>query len=687
MISQPAEEWQSSNQSQLMAALTGVKAALRRHAEKVRPPSEDGKSSSHPPEIRSPEGRVAPAFDGPRFIPGEDPFPDEPPSAALDRLCVAFNLSPFERDLLLLCAGVELDSTFAPLCAAAQGDPSRAYPTFSLALAALPNAHWSALTPDRALRRWRLVEVGAGPALTVSPLRIDERVLHFLAGLPQLDERLAGMIEAIGAPASGDLAPSHAELARRVAAAWTSPQGRAGGPVVQLSGASPGDCRAVAAAAAAMVGLRAMALPVDLIPTTAAELDAFLRLWEREAALAGSVLLVECDGRDATATGEDSRDRAPGVARLVERLGGLLIVSAREPRSFAYRPCLNIDVHRPTPEEQQIAWRAFLGPEAGAGSVALDSIAFQFNLVHSAIRAIAAEAIAVAAPSCQDAVDVAWHLCRAHCRTRLDSLAQRVEALAGWEDLVLPESQRHALRQVAIHVRHRATVYGAWGFARKSARGLGIASLFAGASGTGKTMAAEVLANELRLDLYRIDLASMVSKYIGETEKNLRRVFDAAEESGAILLFDEADALFGKRSDVKDSHDRYANIEVSYLLQRVESYRGLVILTTNLKSAVDTSFLRRIRFIVQFPFPDATQRAEIWRRVFPPATPVARIDFTKLSLLNLAGGNIRNIAMNAAFLAADANEPVRMCHLRESALNEFAKLERPLGEAEIGGWI
>jgi hypothetical protein len=396
---------------------------------------------------------------------------------------------------------------------------------------------------------------------------------------------------------------------------------------------------------------------------------------------------VECDGRDATATEEDSRDRAPGVARLVERLGGLLIVSAREPRSFAYRPCLNIDVHRPTPEEQQIAWRAFLGPEAGAGSVALDSIAFQFNLVHSAIRAIAAEAIAVAAPSCQDAVEVAWHLCRAHCRTRLDSLAQRVEALAGWEDLVLPESQRHALRQVAIHVRHRATVYGAWGFARKSARGLGIASLFAGASGTGKTMAAEVLANELRLYLYRIDLASMVSKYIGETEKNLRRVFDAAEESGAILLFDEADALFGKRSDVKDSHDRYANIEVSYLLQRVESYRGLVILTTNLKSAVDTSFLRRIRFIVQFPFPDATQRAEIWRRVFPPATPVARIDFTKLSLLNLAGGNIRNIAMNAAFLAADANEPVRMCHLRESALNEFAKLERPLGEAEIGGWI
>jgi len=197
-------------------------------------------------------------------------------------------------------------------------------------------------------------------------------------------------------------------------------------------------------------------------------------------------------------------------------------------------------------------------------------------------------------------------------------------------------------------------------------------------------MAAEVIANDLQLNLYRIDLSAVVSKYIGETEKNLRRVFDAAEESGAILLFDEADALFGKRSEVKDSHDRYANIEVSYLLQRMEAYRGLAILTTNMKQALDPAFLRRIRFVVQFPFPDAPQRTEIWRRIFPQTTPTERLDVSKLARLNIPGGNIRNIALHAAFHAAEAGEPVRMIHLREAAKGEYAKLERPLTEAEVG---
>jgi SpoVK/Ycf46/Vps4 family AAA+-type ATPase len=281
---------------------------------------------------------------------------------------------------------------------------------------------------------------------------------------------------------------------------------------------------------------------------------------------------------------------------------------------------------------------------------------------------------------------VLWEACRVQARPRLDNLAQRIEPAATWEDLVLPESQHQMLRDIAAHVRQRTKVYEAWGFAAKDSRGLGISALFAGDSGTGKTMAAEVLANELRLDLYRIDLSQVVSKYIGETEKNLRRVFDAAEEGGAILLFDEADALFGKRSEVKDSHDRYANIEVSYLLQRMEAYRGLAILTTNMKNALDKAFLRRIRFVVQFPFPDAAQRAEIWRRIFPSDTPTEGLDVDELARLNVPGGNIRNIALNAAFLAADAEEPVRMTHLLRAARTEYAKLEKPLTEAETGGW-
>jgi SpoVK/Ycf46/Vps4 family AAA+-type ATPase len=251
---------------------------------------------------------------------------------------------------------------------------------------------------------------------------------------------------------------------------------------------------------------------------------------------------------------------------------------------------------------------------------------------------------------------------------------------------VLPELQLNTLRQIALHARQRAVVYERWGFAAKNSRGLGLSALFAGASGTGKTLAAEVLANELRLDLYRIDLSQVVSKYIGETEKNLRRVFDAAEAGGAVLLFDEADALFGKRSEVKDSHDRYANIEVSYLLQRMEAYRGLAILTTNMKSALDPAFLRRIRFVVHFPFPDAAQRAGIWRRIFPLETPTEGLDVARLARLNVAGGNIANIALNAAFLAADAGQPVRMPHLLRAAQLEYAKLEKSLTEAEVEGW-
>ncbi|MGH9944726.1 MAG: ATP-binding protein, partial [Pyrinomonadaceae bacterium] len=280
-----------------------------------------------------------------------------------------------------------------------------------------------------------------------------------------------------------------------------------------------------------------------------------------------------------------------------------------------------------------------------------------------------------------------WDACRMQARSGLDDLAQRIEPVAGWDDLVLPEAQLQTLRAVAAQVRARSRVYEDWGFAAKGGRGLGISALFAGASGTGKTMAAEVVARELRLDLYRIDLSQVVSKYIGETEKNLRRVFDAAEEGGAVLLFDEADALFGKRSEVKDSHDRYANIEISFLLQRMEAYSGLAILTTNLKSVLDTAFLRRIRFVVQFPFPDAAQRAEIWRRIFPESTPTEGLDVNKLARLNVAGGNIRNIALHAAFLAADAGTPVRMSHLLRAARGEYAKLEKPLTDSESRDWI
>jgi len=257
------------------------------------------------------------------------------------------------------------------------------------------------------------------------------------------------------------------------------------------------------------------------------------------------------------------------------------------------------------------------------------------------------------------------------------------------EDLILSEREKQLLREIAIHVAQRHKVYEEWGFEGVSSRGLGISALFSGASGTGKTMAAEVLANMLRMSLFRIDLSTVVSKYIGETEKNLRRVFDAAEDGGAILFFDEADALFGKRSEVRDSHDRYANIEIGYLLQRMESYQGLAILATNMKDALDPAFMRRIRFIVNMPFPDEKSREEIWRGIFPPKkTPLAlsEEDYSRLARLNITGGTIRNIALNAAFLAADEGVPVNMDHLKRAAKSEYAKLGRPLTQAELGDW-
>ena len=616
---------------------------------------------------------------------------------ALQRITEAFGLSPFERDLLLLCAGIELDPEFSTLCAAAQGEAGRPYPSFSLALAMLPGAHWSALGPQAPLRRWRLIEVTDGQPLTLAPLRIDETVLHCLTGIAELDRRLAAMLVVLPILGMDGLAPSHAKLAQRIAMMWETAPGEAVAPVAQLVGDSI-DCRPIVAAAAALLGMRAAVLSIDRVPAGADDLEEMARLWSREICLSGfGVLLVDRDEVVST-LGEDTRAQARSFERLLERLPGPVSVCERERTRIAHRLVTAFDVASLPASEQRETWekslrRAAAGRFADGSGAALasasDRVAAQFSISRPAIEAIAAEAVAEAARFGMkpDAIGaVAWDLCRARVRTRLDGLAQRIESRIDWDDLILPDPNLATLCTIAAQLRQRATVYERWGFADKSARGLGISALFSGPSGTGKTMGAEALANDLHLDLYRIDLASVVSKYIGETEKNLRRLFDAADQSGAILLFDEADALFGRRSEVKDSHDRYANIEVSYLLQRMEAYRGLAILTTNMKTALDPAFLRRLRFIVEFPFPDTAQRLRIWQRAFPSATPTEALDFATLAQLRIAGGNIRSIAVSAAFLAADAGEPVRMSHLMAAARGEYAKLQRQLTAAESKAW-
>jgi hypothetical protein len=670
------ESWPEANQRYLMARLQTVRAALEQQVASplLQPEADELIVSESLGEFAASwtNGNVEAAASlceiAAAALPG---------TAALDHLCHAFSLSSFERDLLLLCAGPELDGRFSSLCAAAQGDARFNYPTFSLALAALPDAHWNALTPTAPLRSWRLIEVAPGAGTIMqSQLRIDERVLHYLAGVSYLDERLRALVTPFFP--RHRLPPSQQLVADRIAEFWEGRNEPGLAPVALLCGPDNAGKRGVAAEVAGRLGLRLHILQMTDVPPAVMEREALIRLWEREAVLLGSALLLE----------QNEPETSPAVVALLDSLHGLLFVSVPESLRLRDRSAFRVDVPKPDPLEQESLWIEALGQAADGLNGDLGKLVSQFSLGTDEIYAASEQAQEGLTDSDDRTLSASmlWDSCRLLARPRLDDLAQRIVPAAHWNDLVLPDSQLRALREIAAHVRQRAQVYETWGFASKGERGLGISALFAGASGTGKTMAAEVLAGELRLDLYRIDLSQIVSKYIGETEKNLRRVFAAAEEGGAVLLFDEADALFGKRSEVKDSHDRYANIEVSYLLQRMEAYRGLAILTTNLKTSVDPAFLRRLRFVVQFPFPDAHHRAEIWRRVFPAQTPTRGIDVARLARLSIPGGNIRNIALNAAFLAADAADAVTMSHLLRAARVEYAKLEKPLSEAEIGGW-
>ena len=604
----------------------------------------------------------------------------------LDLICKAFGLSAFERNILLLCAGMELDFSIGQLYASFFGDPRRTRPTFSLALAVLEDPHWCALNPSAPLRYWRLVELGPGDTLTSSPLRIDERVLHQMLGVYQLDGRLRSIAEPV--VSRYELPLSHQELVKTVTGLLSEHTSASGLPVIQLWGIEAEGKRAIARAVCSQLGLMLYVIHSSAIPKDPVERESLARLWERETILLPTALLVDCDDLD-------TREIGFSAIQFMERVQGILFVSSRLPLPLFQRNTLRFEIKRPETEEQEELWRRNLG-SAVADDLdgQLKVIISQFNLSLEGIRGASAEVLSrhkdessIDPNMNERTVSLLWEACRRQARPRMDDLAHRIRPVATWDDLVLPPKQLQILHEVAAHVRQRSKVYGEWGFSSKSSSGLGISALFAGDSGTGKTMAAEVLANDLRLDLYRIDLSQVVSKYIGETEKNLRRVFDVAEDGGAILLFDEADALFGKRSEVKDSHDRYANIEISYLLQRIEAYRGLAILTTNMRGALDKAFLRRIRFIVHFPFPSSTEREMIWRRIFPQNTPIKDLEFDKLARLNVAGGNIRNIALYGAFLAAEGGEFVRMEHLRRAAQIEYAKMERPLTESEMGGWV
>lgn len=660
--------WTEANQQSLTAEIQRIRTLLlqavaAKDGELQQPASEETAQGQE--EIRAADTENRPS-----------------PPAALDQLCRIFNLSDFERDILVLCAAIELDSSFSSLCAGVQENSQHTWPTFSLALAVLPNAHWSAFSPDAPLRYWRLLNITPSQTLVTSPLHIDEQILHYLTGIRHLHEQLRGYIRPLPFSGHDQPVPSHDGLAEKISAVWSTPVPQY--PLVQVFGSDLDGRRQIALSAAGRAGFNVHLIAAETLPSSPAEFDQLLRLWERQAVLNNSVLFIDCEH-----IGNVEEGKRKQLDRFVEEVAGAVVISALEPLSFPLRRSRLYEVAQPTRKEQQTLWEAHLAPADPEGRISIERYVSQFNLSGAKIQDVCEQSCLEASGDSggKNLGDRIWEACHRQTRPDLQGLAQRIETLATWDDLVLPANQLHILQEIIVHVRQRTRVYDQWGFRRKFARGLGISALFSGPSGTGKTMAAEVLAGALDLDLYRIDLSRVVSKYIGETEKNLGRVFDGAEDSAAILLFDEADALFGKRSEVKDSHDRYANIEVSYLLQRMETYRGLAILTTNLKEALDEAFSRRIRFMVSFPFPGRKARERIWARIFPDQTPTGNLDMTKLSRLNITGGSIYNIALQAAFIAADENSPVDMSHLLRAVRSEYAKKEKPLMDSELRGWL
>ncbi|QJY47954.1 ATP-binding protein [Pseudonocardia broussonetiae] len=622
-----AQTWLESNRAVLQDGLARIRGLLQRHAA------------------------------GPgAAVPTATPPPAEPArvDTGLGLVGHLFGLTPFEVDVLLLCAGAEVDGSIPALCGAAAGDAGRTQPTFGLALAVLPDGHWSALTPDAPLRRWRLVVPGREVPLTRAPLRIDERVLHFIVGLDVPDPLLAGFVRR--AAAVGVLPARHERLAQQVADTWVR------GEPVELRGADHEAVIAVANRAAGLGGSGLRVMHAEAVPGEPAERAALAVAVDRDGLLGGGPLLLDTAGSEPAT--------AASVARWLQDLTGPAAVVG----GSGVPGAVVVDVGPLPSAEQAALWHEVLDADADAVDVA--RVVGQFQLGIGEIRSAAARARSTGTPL--------WTVARAAARPRLDRLAQLLDTGVGWADLVVPAAQRDLLAHLLAHVRQRARVFEEWGFGSRSSAG--VSALFEGASGTGKTLGAQVLASALDLDLYRVDLSQVVSKYIGETEKNLGQVFDAADQGGAVLLFDEADALFGRRSEVRDSHDRYANIEVSYLLQRMESYRGLAVLTTNHKNNLDPAFLRRLSVVVHFPFPDAEQRRLIWERVLPATVPTVGLRPDLLARLAVPGGVIRNVALGAAVLAADAGEPVDMAFLLQAARRELAKLERPLTDTEIEGW-
>ncbi|HEY9230589.1 MAG TPA: AAA family ATPase, partial [Blastocatellia bacterium] len=592
------------------------------------------------------------------------------------RLSRLFNLSRFEESCLLVCLAPEIDRKYEKIYAYLQDDMTCKSANVDLLISLL----WGAMEEKLAARaafesagnllKYRLLQPldnspSASATLLSRGLKLDERIAGFLLGSEQMGAQFESLARLIPAQTGRQDLCVAEEARRRIGRIISRNRNRAAvddNPAFYLFGAYGSGKRSLARAVCDDLGLALITCDIAGLMRQPASFDELAWALSREALLRPAALCLE--NVDCLFEGGDEhRARLASLLQAIGAFSEITFLLGQRPWGPRGLPDAErlIGVELPLPDyaTRKSVWEHYLkdGDPAQA-AVDWQAVAGRFRFTPGQIRDAVAEAQARARWRSPDdprlSSDDLYAACRSQATLRLGALARKIEPQSTWQEIILPPDETAQLGEICDQARQREKVYGEWGFTRKLSLGKGINALFFGPPGTGKTMAAEVIANELRLDLYKIDLSQIVSKYIGETEKNLHQIFKQAEASDAILFFDEADALFGKRSDIKDAHDRYANIEIAYLLQKMEEYDGIAILATNLRQNLDDAFVRRLRFIVEFPFPDEEHRRRIWEVTFPKEAPLAPdVDFPRLAReIRLAGGNIKNIAVSAAFYAA-----------------------------------
>jgi len=639
---------------------------------------------------------------------------EEGVNLSFPRLAQIFGLNTFEERAMLICLAPELDSKFGRLYAYLQDDVMRKHPSVELTMklcCATPQERLQArraFSQQAPLFRAHLLRYSDGDEtpLPARSLKLDEMITGHLLGAGGESREIAACCGLIVTPVDLRKLRWPESLTGRLVEAAKEHLERGALPprrmIYHLRGPGGTGRKSLAAGVCHALGVKLLDVDVAELLLRANDFEESLRRILREGLLQpAAVFLDHFDHLLGDEPKEVSRRRS--LVRAIDDFSWLTFIATEagwEPQGL-FKDSFFARVELPAPDLKRRA-ELWLDLTAGQEGVAPDidwgDLAARFRLTPGQMRdaLIAARNQALlrgAQPTSQTAQSAIPSItlddlligCRLQSNQKLGALARKLSPLKGWEDITLPEHALEQLREICAHVKYRRTVYDDWGFGNKQTLGKGLCVLFFGLSGTGKTLAVEVMARELRLEAFKIDLSTVVSKYIGETEKNLSKVFQEAETSNAILFFDEADALFGKRSEVKDAHDRYANIEINYLLQRMEEFDGLVILATNLRKNIDEAFFRRMHFAVEFPMPDESHRYRIWKQHLPESAPVAGdIDFDFLSKrINLAGGNIKNVVVNAAFLAAENSGVIHMKHFLRAISREYEKIGRLCTEADF----